>query len=51
MTALPFVHLIMGLQALSLAALAGLVWWDHIAEQRARPAPNSRRRLRGVGRD
>jgi hypothetical protein len=49
MTALSFVHLIMGLQALNSAALAGLVWWDHIAEQRARAAPNPRRRLRGFG--
>lgn len=49
MTALSFVHLIMGLQALNSAALAGLVWWDYIAERRARPAPNPRRRLRGVG--
>ena len=44
MTALPFVHLIMGLQALSSVALAGLVWGDYIAERRARPAPNPRRR-------
>lgn len=49
MTALPFVHLIMGLQALSSVALAGLVWWDYIAARCARPAPNPRRRLRGVG--
>lgn len=49
MTALPFVHLITGLLALSSAALAGLMWWDRLVEHRVRPAPDPRRRLGGAG--